>query len=166
MQNHKKWIHALNKITFLNLREKVKQTLMLLLFIFFSSCSSDSISEHQSKPEKTNFIISKNSQLAIKVNPVSEKTRLVYRRYCTQCHGIGGNGDGVNAPYLVVPPRDHRKGDYLETRSDQHLFEAIKFGGLAVGRAPCMPAWENTFKDETIHSLVNYIRELCDCKAL
>ncbi len=153
---------------FLNLRGKAKQILMLLFFIFFPGCDSDSVSvsENQSKPEKTNSIISKNSQLAAKANPVFEKTRLVYRRYCAQCHGIGGNGDGVNAPYLVVPPRDHTKGDYLETRSDQHLFEAIKFGGLAVGRAPCMPAWGNTFKDETIHSLVNYIRELCDCKAL
>jgi cytochrome c oxidase cbb3-type subunit 3 len=66
----------------------------------------------------------------------------------------------------VVPPRDHTKGDYLETRSDQQLFDAIKLGGLAVGRAPCMPAWEHTFENETIRSLVNYIRELCDCKAL
>ncbi|HIB43664.1 MAG TPA: cytochrome c, partial [Nitrospina sp.] len=89
-----------------------------------------------------------------------------YRRYCAQCHGVKGHGDGINAPYLVVPPRDHTKSDYLETRSDQQLFNAIKLGGLAVGRAPCMPAWEHTFEDKTIHSLVNYIRELCNCKAL
>ncbi|SVB80879.1 uncharacterized protein METZ01_LOCUS233733 [marine metagenome] len=45
------------------------------------------------------------------------------------------------------------------------MFDAIKLGGLSV-RTPCMPAWEHTFEDETIRSLVNYIRELCDCKAL
>ncbi|HIF03570.1 MAG TPA: cytochrome c, partial [Nitrospinaceae bacterium] len=28
------------------------------------------------------------------------------------------------------------------------------------------PAWEHTFESETIRSLVNYIRELCNCKAL
>jgi len=65
---------------------------------------------------------------------------------------------------LVALPRDHTKGDYLETRSDQQLFDVIKFGGLAVGQAPCVPAWEHTFEDKTIHSLVNYIRELAIAK--
>ena len=74
--------------------------------------------------------------------------------------------DGFNAPHLVVPPRDHTKATYLETRSNQQLFEAIKLGGLAVGRAPCMPAWGYTINDKTIWSLVGYIRDLCDCEAL
>ena len=104
--------------------------------------------------------------VAEKILPVSAATRQVYQWYCTQCHGVKGHGDGINSPYLVVPPRNHSKADYLETRSDRQLFEAIKLGGLAVGRAPCMPAWGHTFGDETIHSLVRYIRELCACEAL
>jgi len=97
---------------------------------------------------------------------VTQETRQLYQRYCAQCHGVKGKGDGINALYLVVPPRDHTKSDYLETRTDQQLFNAIKLGGLAVGRAPCMPAWEHTFEDKIIHTLVNYIRELCNCKTL
>ena len=73
---------------------------------------------------------------------------------------------GINAPYLTVPPRDHTKADYLETRTDEHLFTAIQQGGLAVGRAPCMPSWQHTLDENTIHSLVSYIRELCQCEAL
>ena len=96
---------------------------------------------------------------------VTAKTREVYQWYCAQCHGQKGKGDGVNARLLTVPPRDHTKADYLETRTDQQLFEAIQLGGLALGRAPCMPSWGNTLEEKTIHSLVRYIRELCACEA-
>ena len=97
---------------------------------------------------------------------VTENTRKTYRWYCAQCHGIEGKGNGINAKLLTVPPRNHTKSEYLETRADTQLFEAIKFGGLSVGRAPCMPAWGHTLDEGTIHSLVRYIRELCQCEAL
>ena len=97
---------------------------------------------------------------------VTEKTRETYQWYCAQCHGIKGKGDGINAKFLTVPPRNHTKAHYLETRTDEQFFEAIKFGGLSVGRAPCMPAWGNTLSDSTIRELVRYIRELCQCEAL
>jgi mono/diheme cytochrome c family protein len=98
--------------------------------------------------------------------PVTQETRDTYQFYCTQCHGTGGHGNGINAPHLTVPPRDHTKADYLETRTDEHLFTAIQQGGLAAGRAPCMPSWQHTLDENTIHSLVSYIRELCQCAAL
>ena len=97
---------------------------------------------------------------------VTAKTRETYQWYCAQCHGIKGKGDGINAKFLTVPPRNHTKAEYLETRTDKQLFEAIKFGGLSVGRAPCMPAWGHTIDEKTIHQLVLYIRELCQCEAL
>ena len=97
---------------------------------------------------------------------VTEKTREAYQWYCAQCHGIKGKGNGINAQFLTVPPRNHTKAQYLETRTDEQFFEAIKFGGLSVGRAPCMPAWGNTLSDSTIRELVGYIRELCQCEAL
>ena len=97
---------------------------------------------------------------------VTGKTRETYQWYCAQCHGIKGKGDGINAKFLTVPPRNHTKAEYLETRTDEQFFQAIKFGGLSVGRAPCMPAWGNTLSDPTIHELVSYIRELCHCEAL
>ena len=155
----------MNKKSFLELQIKTIQVSMLLAFTVFSGCSSER-KPHQAQAKKTDVIVQKELQSMMDVSSVTEKTRQVYRRYCAQCHGVKGHGDGINAPYLVVPPRDHTKSDYLETRSDQQLFDAIKLGGLAVGRAPCMPAWEHTFESGTIRSLVNYIRELCNCKAL
>ena len=101
-----------------------------------------------------------------KLAQVTEDTRQTYQWYCSQCHGSKGKGEGINAKFLTVPPRNHTKAAYLETRTDEQLFEAIKFGGLSVGRAPCMPAWGHTLEEDVIHSLVRYIRELCDCEAL
>ena len=155
----------MNKKTFLELLIKTIQVSMLLAFMVFSGCSSER-KPHQAQAKKIDVIVQKDLQSVMDVSSVTETTRQVYRRYCAQCHGVKGHGDGVNAPYLVVPPRDHTKSDYLETRSDQQLSDAIKLGGLAVGRAPCMPAWEHSFESETIRSLVSYIRELCNCKAL
>ena len=101
-----------------------------------------------------------------RAHPVTDETRATYQFYCAQCHGPEGHGDGINAPHLTVPPRDHTKADYLETRSDEQLFTAIQQGGLAVGRAPCMPSWGHTLDENAIHSLVSYIRELCRCESL
>jgi cytochrome c oxidase cbb3-type subunit 3 len=155
----------LKKISFLEALIKIIKILMLPVFVIFLGCSSESIPDQVETP-KIDTIGSIDSQSVETVISVTEETRQIYQRYCAQCHGVKGHGDGINAQYLVVPPRDHTKSDYLETRTDQQLFDAIKLGGLAVGRAPCMPAWEHTFDDQTIRSLANYIRELCDCKAL
>ena len=155
----------MNKTAFLKSLRKTIQISMLLVVVVFSSCNSEQ-TPHQAKAPKTDVVVQKNFQSVVDASSVTEETRQVYQRYCAQCHGVKGHGDGINAPYLVVPPRDHTKGDYLETRSDQQLFDVIKLGGLAVGRAPCMPAWGYTFENKMIHSLVSYIRELCDCKAL
>ncbi|MDH5762524.1 MAG: c-type cytochrome [Nitrospinota bacterium] len=103
---------------------------------------------------------------APRAHPVTQETRDTYQFYCAQCHGTEGHGNGINAPHLTVPPRDHTKADYLETRTDEQLFTAIQQGGLSVGRAPCMPSWGATLNENTIHSLVSYIRELCQCEAL
>jgi mono/diheme cytochrome c family protein len=98
--------------------------------------------------------------------PVTAETRATYQWYCAQCHGAEGRGDGINAKFLAVPPRDHTQADYLETRSDEELFQTIRMGGLAAGRAPCMPAWGHTLDEATMRSLVRYIRELCRCEAV
>jgi len=155
----------LNKIKTFRAQNVLTQGIAFLFFVVLLSCSPEP-STQLAKPSQAELPSAKSHGLVAEKIFVTEKTRQTYRFYCAQCHGREGYGDGINAPYLVVPPRDHTKAAYLETRSDQQLFEAIKLGGLTVGRAPCMPAWGHTFDDKTIWSLVNYIRNLCDCEAL
>ena len=127
-----------------------------------AGCGQDPAEEKPSSPASAPSAPSP----APRAHLVTEETRDTYQFYCTQCHGIDGHGKGINASHLTVPPRDHTKADYLETRTDEQLFAAIQQGGLAVGRAPCMPSWQYTLDENTMRSLVSYIRELCQCEAL
>jgi cytochrome c oxidase cbb3-type subunit III len=138
---------------------------VFLIAVGITGCSEKSAEEPR-PPMKTESLSSTTIKKTTPKLVVTEKTRETYQWYCAQCHGIKGKGDGINAKFLTVPPRNHTKASYLETRTDEQFFEAIKFGGLSVGRAPCMPAWGNTLSDSTIHELVRYIRELCQCEAL
>ena len=139
---------------------------IILLTILVTSCGKSEQATPAAKPPTQQEVAEVTPQPP-QPEPVqvTEDTRQTYQWYCSQCHGIKGKGDGINAKFLTVPPRNHTKAEYLETRSDEQLFEAIKFGGLSVGRAPCMPAWGHSLEEDTIHSLVRYIRELCHCEA-
>jgi cytochrome c oxidase cbb3-type subunit 3 len=87
----------------------------------------------------------------------------LYRIYCTQCHGVEGNGKGVNAAGLTVQPRDHTDTGEMSARTDEDLFKAIKHGGKAVNKSILMPNWDANLSDDDIHALIAHLRELC-CK--
>ena len=146
---------------------KLLTTGIIAFTILVTACGQSEKATNTVKPptqQEVGEVIPENPQP--KLTQVTEDTRKTYQWYCSQCHGIKGKGDGINAKFLTVPPRNHTKAAYLETRTDEQLFEAIKFGGLSVGRAPCMPAWGHTLDENIIRSLVEYIRELCHCEAL
>ena len=136
----------------------------VVLIALLTGCGQDSTEEKPSSPAPA--MTPSAPSPTPRAHLVTPEIRDTYQFYCAQCHGIDGHGKGINAPHLTVPPRDHTKADYLETRTDEQLFTAIQQGGLAVGRAPCMPRWGHTLDDNTIHSLVSYIRELCHCESL
>ena len=87
-----------------------------------------------------------------------------YKVYCVQCHGISGNGKGVNTWDMSVQPRDHSDAKGMKSISDKDMFKAIKEGGLAVSKSVHMPPWGDILSDEDIHDIVKYLRELCNCK--
>jgi cytochrome c oxidase cbb3-type subunit 3 len=87
-----------------------------------------------------------------------------YKAYCVQCHGMKGNGTGINVRDMSVMPRDHTDVKAMSGRSDELLFKAIKEGGSSISKSVLMPPWEATFSDEEIKDLVGHLRELCKCK--
>jgi cytochrome c oxidase cbb3-type subunit III len=86
-----------------------------------------------------------------------------YRTYCVQCHGLEGNGQGVNIRDMSVIPRDHTDAKSMSTRSDDDLFKVIKEGGTSINKSILMPPWGATFSDEEIKDLVQHLRKLCKC---
>lgn len=85
----------------------------------------------------------------------------LYQHYCAQCHGLEGDGFGVNSYDMDVAPRDHTDFDEMNARTDEELFKTIKFGGKSVNKSILMPNWDGNLSDEQIQQLVGYLRELC-----
>ena len=103
---------------------------ILMLVIGVAGCSEKK-TEKNIKPKPPLKTESQTFELSNEVTPepivVTAKTRETYQWYCAQCHGIKGKGVGINAKFLTVPPRNHTKVEYLETRTDEQFFKAIKF---------------------------------------
>jgi cytochrome c oxidase cbb3-type subunit III len=90
-----------------------------------------------------------------------EDGRLLYAVYCAQCHGIEGNGHGVNVEHMSVMPRDHTNRSEMGGRSDQELLRVIRDGGQAINQSVLMPAWKGNLDEEQMLALVRYLRVLC-----
>jgi len=88
----------------------------------------------------------------------------LYQVYCTQCHGVHGNGMGINVHDMSVQPRVHTDASAMSARSDELLFKAIKEGGQSINKSVLMPPWDGVFSDDEIHRLVEHMRELCQCR--
>lgn len=87
----------------------------------------------------------------------------VYRRFCAPCHGLTGDGDGYNAPFLSVRSTAHASAAYMSTRSDDALYDAIAGGGYIMNRSARMPPYGGTLSAAQIRGLVAYLRTLCRC---
>lgn len=91
---------------------------------------------------------------------MEETGRRLYASICAFCHGTKGDGFGINAPNLPVPPRDHTDASYMNNLTNEQLVAVIKFGGTANGKTAFMPPWGNRFSDREIAALVAYLRLL------
>jgi mono/diheme cytochrome c family protein len=90
----------------------------------------------------------------------SEAGRQLYYRYCWGCHGARGNGDGENAPYLNILPRNFVIGAF-KCRStptgtlplDSDLYNTLKRGINFTN----MPNW-SALTDQQRADLVAFIK--------
>jgi len=99
------------------------------------------------------------------VSPVATATgdvqagKAIYERLCVGCHGPTGQG-GRMAAMLAVPPRNLADDSYMDTRSDQQLFDVISKGGTAAGLSAVMTAFESQLSAQQIWDTVAYVRTL------
>lgn len=85
----------------------------------------------------------------------------LYAMYCTQCHGIEGNGRGVNAAHMSVLPRSHIDPVEMGARQDSDLFKVIQQGGPSINKSVLMPAWGDKLSAEQVEKLVRHLRVMC-----
>ncbi|MBI2838486.1 MAG: cytochrome c [Acidobacteria bacterium] len=91
---------------------------------------------------------------------LEETGRRLYLSICSYCHGPAGDGFGVNAPNLAVPPRDHTDAAYMRTVTGDDLFAIIKLGGAGRNKSALMPPWGGRLSDREIAALVAYVQTL------
>lgn len=89
----------------------------------------------------------------------------LYQAYCTQCHGVSGDGKGINSAQMTVMPRNHSDTAEMSARTDTELFKVIAQGGPSVNKSVLMPAWGGVLSDDEIKQLVSYLRQVCKCGA-
>jgi len=93
----------------------------------------------------------------------SDRGKPLYQRYCVGCHGVKGDGQGVNAPWMEPRPRDFTVGTF-KCRStptgtlplDTDLFATIGRGVFASG----MPSWSSLSAQQRA-DLLAYIKDFC-----
>lgn len=90
-----------------------------------------------------------------------DRGAVLYEVYCTQCHGLKGNGGGINAAHMSVLPRDHTDTGEMSARTDEELFKVIKQGGKSINKSVLMPMWGGNLSDQDIYALVDHLRKLC-----
>jgi mono/diheme cytochrome c family protein len=87
-----------------------------------------------------------------------ERGKLIYKEYCSQCHGATGKGDGPAASGLDPKPAVHANMafDKLPT---EYLYNVINHGGRAVGKSASMPYWGLTIGQQGVADVMAYLKD-------
>lgn len=84
----------------------------------------------------------------------------VFDFYCAQCHGVKGDGKGVNVTKdFATDPRNFTNKADMEKRTDDDIKTVIRDGGPAISKSPLMPPWGATLSATEVDGLLAYIRK-------
>ena len=92
-----------------------------------------------------------------------ENGRRIYQSFCSQCHGVKGNGTGRKGTALGTKPADHTDKEAMSKRTDAELYGIIWYGGKSTGLSELMPSWRNALKEDEVWDIISYMRVLCEC---
>lgn len=94
------------------------------------------------------------------LNPSEQRGHGLYLRYCVLCHGVFGDGNGDNAPFLDPKPRDFTAATFKcrSTPTGTLPLDSDLIATLVRGvQATNMPSWR-PLSDENRADLVAYIK--------
>ncbi len=79
----------------------------------------------------------------------------IFENVCSECHGLQGKGDGINARGLPLQPPDFSRQGILTVRSNEEMFEYVTNGSAEV-----MPSYEKILTEDERLVVVKYVRTL------
>lgn len=87
--------------------------------------------------------------------------KVLYDRWCAQCHGYKGDGKGYATDFVLPQPRNFTTGTYKfrstpsgDPPADDDIARSIRKGNPGTS----MPPWKR-FSDEEVKSLVDYLKK-------
>ena len=86
-----------------------------------------------------------------------DRGKVLYKEYCSQCHGATGKGDGPAASGLDPKPAIHANIPF-EKLPIEYLYNVINHGGVAVGKSPNMPYWNLTIGQQGVADVIAYLK--------
>jgi mono/diheme cytochrome c family protein len=86
-----------------------------------------------------------------------DRGKVIYKEYCSQCHGATGKGDGPAASGLVPKPAIHANIPF-EKLPQEYLYNVINHGGPAVGKSANMPYWNLTIGQQGVADVIAYLK--------
>ena len=79
----------------------------------------------------------------------------LYQQYCSVCHGVEGDGEGIMTNLMGIMPMDHTNPNETNSLDNEALVESI-----LDGKGRYMPAWRGILSQGDVEALVSYIRLL------
>ncbi|CAH1387442.1 conserved hypothetical protein [Candidatus Nitrotoga sp. M5] len=83
--------------------------------------------------------------------------KVIYKEYCSQCHGATGKGDGPAASGLDPKPAIHANIPF-DKLPMEYLYNVINHGGPAVGKSENMPYWNLTLGQQGVADVIAYLQ--------
>lgn len=84
-----------------------------------------------------------------------ERGAALFQKYCTLCHGVRGDGYGLQREGLQPPPRDFRDAGWRATATPRHVFFAVREGR----HGTAMPSWKS-LSEQDAWDLTGYVLSL------
>ncbi|MCS6295833.1 MAG: c-type cytochrome [Nitrospira sp.] len=86
-----------------------------------------------------------------------DRGKVIYKEYCSQCHGATGKGDGPAASGLNPKPAIHANIPFDKVPTE-YLYNVINHGGAAMGKSPNMPYWGLTIGQQGVADVMAYLK--------
>lgn len=120
---------------------------------FISSCAPihQKTKVHYAKMRHGIVRIEEKNSFAIKLKISSRiRGKALYQKYCLECHGVNGLGDGIQAQYLHHSPTNLQKL-VKEVPNFKFFIDISQWQGE-------MPGWKTEFNEVDREDLVAYIK--------
>lgn len=87
----------------------------------------------------------------------ADEPDIIYRRYCSSCHGAKGDGKGLGDFVLEPPPENFTSKETRGELSRAHMIEVLNKGTRKKGKPTGMIAFRDHLSPEQIESVVDYV---------